>query len=181
MKTEPKWGPAAPLADSGGFALLATLLIMSLLTVIGLAAIKTTGFELGIARNGKTARVRFLGADSGWQQAGPYLNGRDTTPPPINLNLKSGDTKRDFENNVYYKIVRNFGNGTDGVLNDDFQQATKDGQTGVPYWYRVIGQGNTQAVGFDQNYLDYTYEVVCNAGGTTEVDARVKKVYRTSY
>jgi|GEM_PF-3143663 len=164
-----------------GFALLATLLILSLLTVIGLGAIKTTSFELKLARNDKIAKTRFLGADSGWQQAGPYLDAFSKQPDLVNLSPKTGDAEPDFLNDDYYKIVRNFGNGGDGELNASFSPGTQDGKIGTPYWYRLIHNAAGKDKGSGPQYLEHEYKVVCNAGGSAEVEARLKKTFRHGY
>ena len=59
--------------NEGGFALVAIILILAVLTAIGIAGTNTTIFELKIATNERKANQKFYTADSGWKQAGPFL------------------------------------------------------------------------------------------------------------
>ena len=164
-----------------GFALISTMLVLMILTFIGIAGTNTTTFELKIAFNERQANQRFYAADSGWKQSGPYLNTKATPPDPKNFTLDTGDTSHDW-GKKYYQIVRNYGDGNDGTLNDDFPVADRDGSiTNVPYWYRVRYENDNKALEFGANYRDFQYEVLCNAEGTTEVGIQTRKVYRVGY
>ena len=169
------------LNNKKGFALISTLLVLAVLTVIGIAVTNSTTFELKIAGNEKVAAQRFYAADSGWKQSGPYLNAKATAPIIKNLTLKTGDTSYDW-NNYYYKLIRNFGDGANGTLNEDFPDTDVDGAiTNIPYWYRVIYQDDSQAIAFGDGYRDFQYQVDCNANNNAQVNTGVKKVYRVGY
>ncbi|WP_022668518.1 pilus assembly PilX family protein [Desulfospira joergensenii] len=171
----------SPVKNESGFALISTLLIMSLLTITGLAAINTTSFELKIAGNERRAHQRFYSADSGWKQAGPYLNAQATPPSFVNTTLKAGDSSYDWDD-IYYNIVRNFGDGGDKTTNAAFSTGTEDGRiSNIPYWYRLAYQNDFPAIGFGAGYRDFQYEVKCNSNGTSEVVTGVRKVYRVGY
>lgn len=175
--------PAGLLTNENGFALISTLLILAILTFIGLAATSTTNFEIKIAGNQREAHQRFDTADSGWKQAGPFLNAKAAPPKFINLTLKSGDSSYDWnETQRFYRIVRNFGDGPDGDLNEEFPTDDIDGSiSSIPYWYRVYYLSNSKALDFGEGYRDFQYEVTSNAQGTTEVITQVRKVFRVGY
>ncbi len=158
-----------PLTDEQGFALVVTLLILALLTVMGTAAINTTSFELKISGNERMARQRFIVADSGWKQAGPFLNGLNGPPDAVNMSTND------------YNTVRNFGNGGDGTTNDDFS-ANPDGTIGsMPYWYRVVYESDARAPGFSSGYRQFQYGVTSNANGEAQVSTQVQKVFKVGY
>ncbi len=167
--------------NENGFALISTILILALLTFIGLAATNSTNFELKISGNERQAYQKFYTADSGWKQSGPFLNTMATPPKFLNLTFKGSDTSYDWTDE-YYQIVRNFGEGPDSILNDNFSANSEDGAiTNIPYWYRVRYHDDKQAVKFGANYRDFQYEVICIAEGTTEVVTSVNKVFRVGY
>ncbi len=167
--------------NEDGFALVTTMIMMVILTLIGVSATNTTVFELMVAGNERLASQRFLTADSGWKQGGPFLNTRATPPMVINMTDTSGGGGRDWTDE-YYQIVRNFGDGDDGTLNDDFSAGSEDGTiANIPYWYRMIYQGDDPAVMFGAGYRDFQYGIACNADNTAEVATRIKKVFRVGY
>lgn len=171
-----------PLKNENGFALISVVLILAMLTFIGIAATDNTVFELKIAGNERVANQRFLVADSGWKQSGPYLNALATAPPIKNITLRPSDNGSYNWNIVFFQIVRNFGDGVDGTLNEDFLANTEDGAiVNTAYWYRILYQSDQQAVTFGANYREFQYGVNCRAQGNSEVDTRVLKVYRVGY
>jgi hypothetical protein len=162
-----------------GFALISVLLVLLVLTLIGIAGTKTTTFELKISSNEKQANQIFYVADSGWKQSGPFLNAWAKKPPAINNTVRTGDPGIDFTDQ-YYNLVRNFGEGGDTVLNEDFPEDTEDGRIrDIPYWYRIEDQHfDTLAVGFSQDFRDFWYITRCVANRTTTLDVGVSKVYQ---
>lgn len=165
--------------NENGFVMVFALMIMVVLTLIGIAATNTTVIELTIAGNERQLSDRFYAADSGWKQAVPYLNRRASAPSPINQTPQGGGNP-DWTSE-YHRIVRNYGNGADGVLNDTFI-ANQDGAlSNVPYWYRVVYQNDRAAVSFGPKYRDFQYYVQCNAAGTAGVATRVTKVFKVGY
>ncbi len=157
------------LKDEQGFALLITLLVLALLTMMGTAAINTTSFELQITGNERMARQRFIIADSGWKQAGPFLNALNAPPDAVNKTAMD------------YNTVRNFGNGSDGNTNDDFS-ANPDGTiSNMDYWYQVVYDSDAPAQGFSSGYRSFQYGVTCNANGQAQVFTQVQKVFQVGY
>ena len=170
-----------PLKNESGFALVTAVLILAILTFIGLAGTNTTVFELRIAGNERQARQRFFIADSGWKQSGPYLNSHALAPPFVNLTMRTEDTEIDWTED-YYRIIRNYGEGADEITNDDFPFNERDGLvTGIPYWYRVRYESDTQSIGFGTNYRNFIYHVISREDGNNQVTARVRKVFRVGY
>lgn len=165
--------------NEDGFVLVFALMIMVVLTLIGIAATNTTVIELTIAGNERQLSDRFYTADSGWKQAVPYLDNLASPPSPINKTpLGTGNPDWTAE---YHRIVRNYGNGADGVLNDTFA-ANPDGTlSNVPYWYRVIYLSDSPAVSFGPNYRDFQYTTQSYAGGTAGVATRLLKVFKIGY
>lgn len=173
--------PVKDINNEKGFALVTTVLVLSILTFIGIAAMNTTTFELKIAGNERVAYQRFYTADSGWKQSGPFLNTLATPPGYINVN--PADVDYDYAWNTYEYIVRNFGDQTDFPADEDALPADSvDGSvSSVPYWYRIQHDGDQKAAGFGTEYRDFRYQVSCNAEGTAEVNTQVRKVYKVGY
>lgn len=168
------------LKNEQGFALIITLLVLAVLTVLGTAAINTSSFELKITGNERMARQRFITADSGWKQAGPFLNALNSPPDVVNKTLKSGDTSYDW-NDDYYNTVRNFGSGADGNTNNTFA-GNPDGMiNAMSYWYRVVYNSDVPAQGFSAGYRSFQYTVTCNANGQAQVTTGVRKVFKVGY
>lgn len=177
------------MKNDDGFAIITTMLILSLLTFIGMSAMNNANFEIKIAGNEKQAYQRFFTADSGWKQSGPYLNTKALAPPSVNLTMKEGDTDIDWTEE-YYMIIRNFSDGEDGLPyggTPETPSATFDNNfidgviQNVNYWYRVLYDDDKQAEKFGSNYRDFTYEVLCQSEGDAQVTARVRKVFRVGY
>ncbi|NDY71794.1 hypothetical protein DO021_01415 [Desulfobacter hydrogenophilus] len=159
------------LKDEQGFALVITLLVLALLTMMGTAAINTTSFELKITGNERMARQRFIIADSGWKQAGPFLNALNAPPDAVNKTL------------IDYDTVRNFGDGSDGNTNDDFStNPPPDGViNNMNYWYQIVYDSDAPAQGFSSGYRSFQYQVTCNANGQAQVITQVQKVFQVGY
>ena len=82
----------------------------------------------------------------------------------------------------YYQIVRNFGEGGDLTPNSDFPLGSEDGTIStLPYWYQVLYQDDTQAIGFGSDYREFQYGVTCSSQGNAQVQTRVQKVFRVGY
>ena len=173
--------PAKDSHNEKGFALITTLLVLSILTFIGIAAINTANFDIKIAGNERVAYQRFYTADSGWKQSGPFLNTLAT--PPAYINVDPAAVDYNYVWGDYEYIVRNYGDKTDFPADADALPADAvDGSaSNVPYWYRIQHEGDQQASGFGTEYRDFRYQVSCNADGTTEVNTQVRKVYKVGY
>ncbi len=174
------------MADNeNGFALITAMMMLVVLTMIGIAATNTTVFELQVASNERVAYQRFHVADSAWKQIGPFLNIMASRPGDVNIIRRAGDLSREDNDPIsdpYYRIVRNYGNGADGVLNDLFPAGSEDGSiSNIPYWYRAVELTSGKAPGFDINYKKFTYFVSSNAANTASISARISKVFKVGY
>lgn len=168
-----------------GFALVTTLLILSLLTFLGMAAINTTSFELKIAGNERVAYQRFYTADSGWKQSGPFLNILATPPGYVNVDPSTVSYDKTWGGSDY--IVRNYGDRKrtdipDGEDVNTLPSGTIDGSvSSLDYWFQIQHNGDRKAAGFGTGYRDFRYDVSCNADGTAQVDTIIRKVYKVGY
>lgn len=85
--------PIKTLNNQNGFALVATMLFLVVLTIIGIAATNTTSIEIGIAGNDKFYKQNFYQAEGAAIQASqdqpdpndPYVHdvGTEGSPPPM--------------------------------------------------------------------------------------------------
>jgi Tfp pilus assembly protein PilX len=72
------------VTNESGSVLVIALIILVLLTVIGIAATRTSDIELQISGNEKFHRLAFYGAESGWQVAVSWF---DDQYPEITTNM----------------------------------------------------------------------------------------------
>jgi len=154
-----------------GSIMIVTLLLLLLITIMGTSSITTSTFEVLISDNEKKYQNAFYAADSGWMQAVLWLD--DESSPPATVNSSSDD------------IVRNFGDGGQDVLNDDFSDGTQDGTVNnTPYWYQVTNlpdESDKTVAGYGPDYRSFTYTATCNANNTQEVAVKLTKVFRVGY
>lgn len=170
-----------PVQNEEGFVLVVSMMILVILTLIGLAATNTTMTELMISGNEYGAARGFYIADSGWKQAGPYLNSRSAPPDMVNISDIDNDDEPQWEED-YHRVVRNYGDGDDGFSNEDFPDGTEDGRIlTIPYWYNAIYEKNTAAVTFGQDYRNFHYVVHSNANRSVEIGTRLTKIFRVGY
>lgn len=151
--------------------MVATLLLLLLITIMGMSSITTSTFEVQISDNEKKYQNDFYAADSGWMQAVLWLENQNS--PPSTANSSPDNT------------VRNYGNGGANVLNDGFSAGTEDGTINrVPYWYKVVNlpdESNKSVAGYGPDYRNFAYEATCNANGTQEIAVKLTKVFRLGY
>jgi len=155
--------------SQNGSAFLVAMLILMLLTFMGTFALMTTNIEIQIAGNEKNYLKEFYVSDSSWKQIPPWLNNRETPPHKVNPSL--GDS-----------VVKNYGGGGDGVLNDTFPTGSEDGSlSGIPYWNRVEYLSDTIVPGSGEDYRRFHYRVISNAGGRQEIEVTMSKIYKVGY
>ena len=144
-----------------GFVLIASLMMLVVLMIIGIAATNTTTIELQISANDKAQKMDFYVAESGWRQGVKWLRSQEVAPSIVNTSI-DGDT-----------LVRNYGSGADGVLNDDFTGGTEDGtltEQNIPYWYKVDEVRDESAGGERVR----TYLITSVADGQQAVEVRIE-------
>lgn len=170
-----------PIENQDGFILVLGMAMLVVLTMIGVFATRSSVVDLKIAGNDRKIAQKFYVADTTWRIGGLWLNDKATAPEIVNLTPKGSDTKVDITKE-YYAVVRNYGDGGDGVLNDSFAAGTEDGSfVDTPFWYRVIYNGDKNASKFGEGYRDFRMSIQNSADGTTAVATRMHKVYKVGY
>lgn len=179
------------LNNESGSALIFALLMLVLLTIMGLTGLNNTDFELQIAANDRLNKRDFYVAESGWihgLQWVVHLNEHagiaDPDPPavpsglggppfPVNSNITD-------ENDPNRLLIRNYGNGANGILNDSFLSGTEDGivtAQNIPYWFKVEEESNVKAEGDVPGSRDCIYLVTSTADGRKSIEVRVNKIF----
>lgn len=97
-----------PGSNSDGFILVTAMWIMVIITIIGIALLRTTSIELLIAANDKFHKMAFYNADGGVSTA-PKLIGRaieaDADPVELNITLFGVDGAVSGGMNFYNEIM----------------------------------------------------------------------------
>ncbi len=164
-----------------GYILVVGLVILLMLTLFGLSSLSNTVTDLQIAGNQRVIAQNFAVVDSVWPLGGLWLNQKTIPPEIVNRTLRSGDSAIDL-NREYYALVRNYGNGGDGQLNQEFAAGSADGSyLGVPFFYRVIAAGEGPAELSGQGFRQFSYEIQSSAGGRTAVAVTMYKIYPAGY
>jgi Tfp pilus assembly protein PilX len=155
--------------DQKGTAFLIAMLLLILLTLMGTFALMTINIEVQIAANEKDYLKEFYVTDSAWKEITPWLNNRGIPPPEVN---------RSFEDNV----VKNFGNGGDGIMNDTFPLGSEDGKiSGIPYWNKVEYITDSVVAGSGKDYRKFNFKIKSNAGRRQEIEVTLSKIYKVGY
>jgi hypothetical protein len=166
------------LGNDRGTVIFVAIVFLALLTLVGVSSISTSTTEVRIASNSQYNQIEFYIADSGWKQGAMWLN--SLAGPPAYKN-SSGN------------IVRNFGNGDSGVLNNDFPSGSEDSphvssandmsRYAIPYWFKVTHLPDETATvpGSGKNYQRLFYRIDSNANRSQDVEAIVSKVFKTGY
>ncbi len=155
------------IKSENGSAILAAILILVMLTIFGISSNSSSNIDIQIVRSERDYVQEFYVADSAWKDGGNWLDGMSNPP---------------FEANATGPIVRNFGDGGTGVLNDDFPVSTEDNTiNGVPYWYRATYDSDAAVPGSGPEYRSFEYIVTSNANKTQEIDVFLSKIYKIGY
>jgi Tfp pilus assembly protein PilX len=174
-----------PGKNEQGFALVTALLVLVVLTLIGFSAMNTTTFELQIAGNEKNATDRFFAADSGWKQAGAWLNSHASAPEFYNLLNPIATPATDSMGYSTDVFVRNFGGDAYLALEPPFAANTEDGKINntqsIPYWYRVVYINDEAAVNFGTGYRSFRYFAESYADNTANISTRLSRVFKVGY
>jgi len=173
-----------PRKGEQGSVLIIALIILVLLTLIGISATTTSDIDIQIAKNEQEYVKEFYVADSAWRQGIQWLDSLAAKPSLVNSTLLLNDETT----NLNYLNVRNYGDGENGVFNDDFQDGTQDGALGTGanqknYWYKVAYQNGNAMDGeraplFGEGFRKYSFTIKGHAGGTNgqEVEVTVTRV-----
>ena len=166
------------LNNERGTVIFVAIIFLALLTLVGVSSISTSTTEVRIASNSQYNQIEFYIADSGWKQGAIWLN--DRAGPPAYKNI-SGN------------IVRNYGDGDSGVLNNDFPAGSEDSphestandmsHYAIPYWFKVthLPDKTEPVAGSGKNYQRHFYRVDSNANRSQDVETIVSKIYKTGY
>ncbi len=162
--------------NEDGFVMITALMFLIILTLLGIAATRTTVTELYIAGNDYLYKRNFYVAESGWNQGLIWLDNHASPPPRKNLSITNS-------NDNDYNVVRNFGDGGDNVTNTTFPSGSEDGNLhDVPYWYRVDQNGSAQKVpGSGKQYKKFSFLITSNADGERSIDVGASKIFKVGY
>ena len=155
------------LRSESGVALILSVFVLCVLTVVGIAATTSTTIDLNIAANERDSVREFYVADSGWKEGVNWLD--DLAAPPSKVNSTG-------------TVVRNFGAGDSDVTNEAFPDGTEDGAIdGKDYWYNLAYTSDEVEPGSGKQHRKFAYTVRSIADRTQEIEVRVTKVYKVGY
>ena len=156
-----------------GSTIIVAMLILVFLTIIGISATSTSIFETQIVGNEHRYQIEFYLADSGWKEAGMWLEGLAGPPPQVN----PGDNG----------MVKNFGFDTTPAdpPPSDLSVLTPDNnslsQYGIPYWYQIQYLGDSVDAGSNKSLRRFSYRAASNANQTQEIEVMASKLYKVGY
>jgi hypothetical protein len=146
---------ASICANEKGSALVLSLLILVLLTLMGISATTTSTVEIQMAGGEKFYELAFYSAESGWQRA---LNWLDNQFPGVTQNL-----------------AWNNGTNTFTQASGDFEDVEPDGiplanDNNTQYRVKVEFVGTAPVAGYGTSFRRFNYRV--NSVGTGPGNAR---------
>lgn len=165
--------------NENGFVLVLCLVMLTILSVIGIAALNTTDVELQIAGNDKVEKQVFYGAESGCRRGGQWLR---------NLQMVVVDDYVDSNLMNAYITSQNF-NAAMGIHDITETEETNLGDDTYAAKY-IYGVKESEAApgtrlecrpipGNNPNILECLYDVSCTTttsyGGSRSIDIRVAK------
>jgi Tfp pilus assembly protein PilX len=160
--------------NENGSVILVAIMILAVLMILAISSSNTSTTEVQIATSGQRHQLDFYVADSGWKDAGMWL---ENQPGPPALANTAGPP-----------IVKNFGAGTASDADtSDLSVLTPDenafGQYSIPYWYEIEhNPALTEVVpGSGNNFRRYFYNVTSNANQTQVIDVWISKIYSMGY
>lgn len=137
--------------NENGSILIIALAMSAFLTLIGLAASRTSGIELQIAGNDKVRKMTFYAADSGVQVAASWL---DIQYPPVTTNSSVPASPMPGDNTITYSYSTAFNGAANSPgYGTDFKR----------YRYTIESTGN--APGNAQSSITVTASKVFFVGG----------------
>ena len=175
------------ISDDSGFVLVVSLMILLILLLLGMAAVNTTTVELYIAGNERADKKNFFVAESGWIRGLHWIELNASPPDRQNTSITDPNDKD-------YAVVRNYGNGSDGYINDTFPDGTEDNSDEstasilrnnnvdyIPCWYRIEEIDNRKVPGSGSKYRDFNYKIISNANREREIQVTAHKVFKVGY
>ena len=188
ITTEEKMNrPENALKNENGSVMVIALVMLVLITLMGLSVTRLSDVDVQIAKNEREYVQNFYVADSAWREAVQWLDTRASVPGLVNKKLYVDNDPDDPDDPKYTDNalnVRNYGDGDEGIYNDDFT-ANPDGTLGaLNYWYKVAyindeaqqGEVGTQP---DPNHTYFQFKIVSVVDGAERVEVTVKKLFET--
>ena len=185
--------PGLILKNDKGSAIVTTLMVLVLLTIIGIAATNTSTFESQIIGNEHRYQIDFYVADSGWKEAAMWLDNYGGPPPKKNPGSSTlvrnwGDEDANDPPPTIDDVLNQPDNrcNTDSIDNDGDGQVDEAGELclsryGVPYWYQVEFVEDDTVTGSGSGWREFFYIARSNANQTQEIEVNLSKVYRVGY
>ena len=164
---------ASILKNDRGSTIIIAVMILVFLTIIGIAATKTSIFESKIVGNDHRYQIEFYVADSGWKQGAMWLE--SLAGPPAEVNPGTDN------------VVKNYGFNTTPAdpAPSDLSVLTPDNTTisqyNIPYWYQMEYDSDSTAEGNTKGVREFFYRTRSNANQTQEIEVVVSKTYKVGY
>lgn len=167
------------LGKEQGFALITSLLLLFAATILGMMVMNSSDIEIMLSGAQQRYENSLNVAEAGWVHGAYWLDGNFTTPPD-RVNTAIGSPS-----DIAYSLVRNYGDGGSGVLNNSFPAGSADGSPtdqNVAYWFKVDYIGNKKVAGSSGNmFRNFTYLITSTANGNQSIEVNVQKVFKVGY
>jgi Tfp pilus assembly protein PilX len=144
------------IKNEEGFVLVASLMMLMVLMIIGIAATNTTTLELQISGNDKVQKMDFYAAESGWQRGVQWLEDK-VNPPDRVTGAAASET----------------------VLSQSEDSALTSRT--IPTDLLIENKGNFGAAGSGGNYRTFTYQITSTANQEQVVEVVVQKIFKIGY
>ncbi|MBW2185561.1 MAG: pilus assembly PilX N-terminal domain-containing protein [Deltaproteobacteria bacterium] len=164
--------------NNQGFALITAIMMLFAATVMGLMVSNSSQIEILLSGAQQRYENNFNVTESGWIHGAYWLDGLTAVPDRINTSITD-------PTDTAYSLIRNYGNGASGVLNEGFSIATADGTVtdqNIPYWFRVHYESDSKVAGYTAGmFREYRYRITSTANGQQFIEVRTDKVFKTGY
>ncbi len=155
--------------DEKGFALIIVLLILSLMTVIGIASTNTTNIELQIAGNEKLIVQNFYNAEAEAMKSAQYIYNIDDESILLAQNGNSISTANNNDITDSNQDLDNLDINNDGIINSDDVNATEK------IVLLGVTSGNSLGLGSSRLYDYVAYGLSKQNNGIKAIAIGVKK------
>lgn len=155
--------------DEKGFALIIVLLILSLMTVIGIASTNTTNTELQIAGNEKLIVQNFYNAEAEAMKSAQYIYNIDDESILLAQNGNSISTANNNDITDSNQDLDNLDINNDGIINSDDVNATEK------IVLLGVTSGNSLGLGSSRLYDYVAYGLSKQNNGIKAIAIGVKK------
>ena len=192
-----------PLYNENGSVIVVALIILALLTILGISSTNTSTLEVRIATNSQDHQLDFYVADSGWNDAGMFLEDQSGVPTWVNgdgtvvKNYGSdGDTYAgnpptpDFNALTPDNVADSDGIDNDGDgTTDEAGESAFNSRYNIDYFYEIehFPDDTAKVAGSGFKYRRHFFGIQSDAkrsnlaNSTAEVDVTVSKIFPTGY